>query len=657
MLSTRAKRRGAWRRAPPLARPRSAGGLLAALFGPLGEEGDWARPFDPSARWPPGINAVLPGNAEFDRRIAPRSLRILTVNMHGRPLDVSAATRHALDLGVGRIPRSGTATGAAGAGKGGAGKEGAGKEGEGKGGASFLAGDAGAHGDHAACDDEWALSNAQDRRMRAFFEWLDALGPEVYPHVLCFQEIMWTRMIDIAVPELAKRGFVSHPSIALENDRGRRDTWPPRMGSGLGVYVRRDQGLQVVAGGRVVFDGRLGADVLVDKGFKWALVRCRARALLAHLARPAAPSAARPAGPAGPAGPESRAEERAAAARGEVYFLVATCHPQAYNQLYAEPAPGEPGTVAVLRRLVRLGFDLQGGFPDAIVSAHEAQFAQLATSLEEVVAALPPAQKPLRLFVGADFNVNRYAAAPESAQEGDPATAWTPRVSREFAAVCAALAAVPPRLLREPDVFSRRQPRLATPHGGRFTWDASGNSLAEPLVPGQPRSFALIDGVLASSLGGLRQPAYIDNRAIAMRLARPVPELSPFWSRSCFVWRRARRGARSSYDPVNRVIAERLALGRAQRSALKRAWRAGRPPDEKEPAPGEAAGSGRAWEAFVLAAPYEASSQLWKGLEFYGYRWADLNALRVPLRVGDPHPFRMIEDVTDHHALLARVIL
>jgi hypothetical protein len=61
----------------------------------------------------------------------------------------------------------------------------------------------------------------------------------------------------------------------------------------------------------------------------------------------------------------------------------------------------------------------------------------------------------------------------------------------------------------------------------------------------------------------------------------------------------------------------------------------------------------------VRSAPDETSSQVWKGLEFYGLAATDLHAAAETrgLRVGDPHPFRMLTDVSDHHAVLARIRL
>jgi hypothetical protein len=551
----------------------------------------WTRPFD---RVPETLQPTQPalGSLEWDVRNAGGLLRILTVNMHGRPVDVAQSWM----FGNLKIDS----------------EEAAIKQQNG--------------GMHLDCDDEWTLFNSQDRRMRAFFEWLDGLPPHVAPHILCFQEIMWGPMIDIAEVALKKRGWITLASISLDVDRGCRTCVPPRMGSGLGIYVRTSAALDVVEGDKLIFDHKLGADWLVEKGFKWALVRCRNKQLLGR---------------------------HAVATKGEGYFVVITCHPQAYNQLYTEVAPGESWFVGFMRKLTRFDFDWRGGFPFAIANAHKKQYQQIADYVRDEI--LPRSLKRtnylLGTFLAADLNVNRYAVTPESSEESCPNHAATPHLSREFAAVLKTGSCKAPKLLLEP------VRELQPPNGGRFTWDASQNTIARPLIPSGSRSLAWIDSVMSCNFGvapeTLGTPVYVDNRALAMRLPKPIPEISPFWTSRCYSWRKQFANARTSYNMVNTEINKRLTLGFAQLRHLRSIFQLNPTPQAT------AAERVQRWKELVLGAPERLSSQLWKGAAHYGFMPNDLYVMRETkhLKIGLPHPFRMLSDVSDHHAVLARIIL
>lgn len=546
----------------------------------------WSRPFDKVG---PSVQQTQPllGSLQWDVENAGGLLRILTVNMHGRPVDVGQSWL----FGNLKIDS----------------EEAAIKQQKG--------------GMHLDCDDEWTLFNSQDRRMRGFFEWLDSLPPHVAPHILCFQEIMWGPMIDIAESALKKRGFTTLASIGLDIDRGCRTCVPPRMGSGLGIYVKASAQLDVVDGDKLIFDHKLGADWLVEKGFKWALVRCRNKQLLGR---------------------------HTVATKGEGYFVVITCHPQAYNQLYTEVAPGESWFVGFMRKLTRLDFDLRGGFPFAVAKAHKHQYQQIASHVRDEIVprSLKRTSFLLGAFLAADLNVNRYAVTPESGEESCVSHATTPELSREFAAVLKTGSCATPKLLVEPIAY------LQPPNGGRFTWDAAQNSIARPLIPSGSRSLAWIDSVMSCTFGSVDAiglPLYVDNRALAMRLPRPVPEISPFWTSRCYSWRKQFADARTSYNLVNTEINKRLALGQRQRHHLLGIFRLSPVADQTM----------ERWKQLVLKAPERLSSQLWKGVEHYGFLPNDLYVLRETkhLKIGQPHPFRMLADVSDHHAVLARIRL
>jgi hypothetical protein len=205
----------------------------------------------------------------------------------------------------------------------------------------------------------------------------------------------------------------------------------------------------------------------------------------------------------------------------------------------------------------------------------------------------------------------------------------------------------PPLILQEPD------PRLRS-NAGRFTWDGRYNSIAKPILPELKPAFAWIDSVMACGLGlGLdddvvQNVRYIDNRSIAMRLPVPVPEIAPFWTSKCTRWRNQHSSHHPSYSALNRHIHRRLLIGHHQLTRLQAMY-----------AHQKQQGNATSWADFVKAAPFAISSQLWKGAAFYGLRTDDLHVLKETshLKIGDPHPFRMLSDVTDHHAVLSRILL
>jgi hypothetical protein len=559
------------------------------------DEDLWSRPFEAYTK---NIPSLPESNREWDESNASNLLRILTINMHGRPVDLAQGP-------LKRLSQTNAAT------------------------------------SNLLCDDEYHLANAQERRMRGLFEWLDALPAHARPHVLCLQEVIWLPIVIIAERELARRGFVTLPHLSLAVDKGCGTCFPPRAGSGLGVYVQAAAGLEIVDGGQFVFNGRIGTDWLIDKGLKWAAVHCTNPKLCG-------------------------------AKKGTTtgVMLVATLHPQAYNELGAESPPGEGWATSALRKVATVDFRLRGGFPNAIAIAHRKQYAQAAKYLRET--ALPRVQRCaqergasiLGVFVGGDFNVNRYAATPGSPVESDPRKSLAAGLSREFRAALQTLGC------RQPTIVREQHAHMAAPFGGRFTWDGISNSLAAQVVSTMAPAVGWIDSVLKCDLDNKSNktdsspPLYMDNRVVRMRLSQPCPELAPFWLSPCRRWReralaQGSAGTRASpYAAANFDINERLRLGwnqllRLAASFLITTSNAGEVNDQKVLE--LVCGAREDWAEFVIKAPYTASSQMWKGLDHYGLRSTDLYAASAaPIPIGAPHPFRMIHDVSDHYGVLAR---
>jgi hypothetical protein len=487
----------------------------------------------------------------------------------------------------------------------------------------------------APCSEEYNLQQSQELRMRQILNWLDSLHPaSLRPHVICFQELMCEWMRAIADDGLRARGYETHKAIDPASDNGCQSAFcfPPRAGSGLAIYVHRRSGLKIVDAGREIFEMRIGLDHLSEKGFAWALV-CSSNPLL-----------------------------------GRGHFVVMTCHPQAFMRLQIAPQNGaglgdEAWWARVLRWFASVEQSAMGGYPISITRAHEAQFAQMGAFIRHTLLKKLRKQHSchdlLGLFIAGDMNVNRYAAAPDSAAESDePRGAASRCCSREFTNMLRALDCDDPPIVIEP-----------TPHVSvrtPFTWNTRENDLARGVVHDRP-AYAWIDYVLSyRGSSAVPKPLYMDQRPLAVRAVRPYPELSRFWHFGCTKARSqyahailaehgrgpASRSRRvKSCVAANKQYAARLRLGHLQLEMIRRRFRAGM-------------SAGMSWEQFVQAQPYHLSSQVWKGAQWYGFDPSDHNLRDSafepeyhPRWIGQPHSYRMCKHLSDHHAVLARIRL
>lgn len=502
---------------------------------------------------------------EWDQKNANRLLRILNMNMHGRPVNLI----NDLNKGV-------------------------------------------------ECDPEYHVANGQERRMRGFFEWLDRLAADSKPHVLCFQEIMWKRIIVIAERELKLRGYECLPSISLSKDLGCDNCLIPKTGSGLGIYIDVKSGLKMVNGGGFRFNNVLGTDILTNKGMKWALIFSSAL---------------------------------------NVYFIVVTMHPQAYQELRPDAAPNESLKTWFLRKVVSVKLQWMGGYPLAVTTVHEEQYTQVGNFLKRKLVPICKkllGNKLVGLFVSADLNINMYATEPDSMEESDPLS-YQRGISREFALALKTLGMDQPAIIKD---------RLnVTPKGGLYTWNTADNLLARPLGILKRPQFGWIDSVLYANekIYGIPAPLYMDNRALAVRTSAPFPELSEFWTTRCS---RVRRNWLTDpfvdderveeYKLANNAKHQRLELGRKQFEATVEEY--------KRLYPAESYDTGLfatdEWRDLILNSPFEKTSQLWKGLDFYRILKTDFGAEKLEsIPIGQPQGFNLIQDVSDHMAVLARILL
>jgi hypothetical protein len=528
----------------------------------------------------------LPVRAEWPTQ---RTLRIITFNLNGRPPGLGSAL-------------SGTETKS--------------ESGEPIGG-------------WGSCESAHHLATSATARGRGFLRWLDTLPPDLYPHCLCLQELMWDKLANTISDELERRGWKTMNAVDPRQDQGCAGGTPtcfvPQAGSGLALFVHEPAGFNMIESGGFAFQNRLGVDRLARKGFRWASVLIRSPSLLGL-----------------PPGPLFKASDPRCG-----LMLLATIHPQAYMAL-ARPGPlaqSSEGNLGYhLRRVANSEIDSLGGYPLSVAKIHELQFQEVADHLQNV--ALPAAisknnkNRFVGAFIGGDFNVNRWATRPGSEEERDVNTAAL-GCSTELRNVLTTLDAVAPQLVTEPE-----DSPFYPGNRGRFSWDGILNSCARPLTPLEKPALGWIDyvmflrpsrakGIWSSWLGRNALPLRADNRALVARLDPPCPELAPlFGSPVCahvrsLLLKLPLLPILSDNEEERKEEAswrrEYAVLNRLRNSRLKQEGR---------------------------------SNQLWQGLASYAMRDEDPDADSAKdLRIGQPHPFRSFSDVSDHHPVLGRFIL
>ena len=145
----------------------------------------------------------------------------------------------------------------------------------------------------------------------------------------------------------------------------------------------------------------------------------------------------------------------------------------------------------------------------------------------------------ITIFAG-DFNINRYATLPDSADEKNADKA-NMCCSNEFIQAEHILNAVQPPLTVDPtvenwyggtsnvatftrDLLDKSIPLPIPGHGGVYTWDGSENTITQN--PLWPPSFQMIDFIMVSNSG--HTPAYMDNRVVRL----PTKDVIPWISRA-----------------------------------------------------------------------------------------------------------------------------
>ena len=498
------------------------------------------------------------------------------------------------------------------------------------------------------CDPESHCANSQEHRFRALFQWIEKCPEYNIPHIFCLQEVLWAPLIEYTDKSFQKYGYHTHANISLLTDQGCNVCVPPRCGSGLGIYVSEKHHLKIVDGDRMVFSDRLGTDKLSEKGVKWALVEC--------------------------SNPKFISQNHKKIQK--IFFVVLTLHTQPYDHLAADSSPHENWLTWFVRKIVQWEIQYYGGFPFSTVEMHIKQFREIRDYIHNTIMVRCrdylnkekiPLQRLVGFFSGGDFNVNRYAVKPGSKEEKDREKAFTEYESREFVAMCQSLNSQLPRVLIEPTV------ELRSKEEGKYTWDTVNNTLGRD---DKAAEYAWLDSILYMKKYGFKTPKYMDNRVIAIRLA-PFPEISPFYLSKCVRSRsydlvkhgkdmNSKRA--KSYIIANQAILQRLKIGQQQHYKILQSFQLKKNRiildfnmqlEEKNDENLLQQIIEKEWINHVRSTPYKDSSQIWKGIEFYGFQISDKHAKEVNqnFKIGEPHSFKMLHDMSDHYAVMSRIIL
>lgn len=451
------------------------------------------------------------------------------------------------------------------------------------------------------CYPDYHVYNSHELRVRGFVKWLQMLPATLQPNILCFQELMWLPCTEYLSAELEKLGFTTGVDIDPLCPKNQGTTIPisatqkfKRAGSGLAIYYK-DSLFELVSSGTEMFTDRLGADYLCEKGYLWVVLKD---------------------------------------VKQKVMFSVLTLHPQAYVKISAQSPPCENKMVSQLRQVAVQQMEKMGGYPKCIEMVHRSQFDQIVKTLSVIQNTTP------NIIITGDFNVNSYQAAAGSKEEQQPDTAKLgDNKNQEFMNVLQILHAQTVPFAKCVDESKQIC----------FTWDPASNEFAKSLDSKSPSVYQKIDHTVILPNNKF---AYIDQQIVPLPL-RPFPELDLFWSEVCKDVRKNQ--GRDPENDINRLMNQRLMLGLIQRKkAIDNATQ------EQQTNP-------QAWIAYIQSLPFKESSQLWKGFDYYQFQTAPTPTTSIDFgvkqfqsyrdlhyKIGDPHPFPMYNQVSDHHGLMTR---
>ena len=452
------------------------------------------------------------------------------------------------------------------------------------------------------CYPEYHVYNSNEVRVRGFVKWLMSIPNKSQPDILCFQELMWLPTTEYLSSQLEKLGYTTGINIdpLSPDNQGSTVQLSPtakfkRAGSGLAIYYK-DSKLTLLKSGKAMFDKRLGADYLCEKGYMWCVFRTSSPS--AHI------------------------------------FAVLTLHPQAYVNIATQGPPCENPMVGKLRLMAVEQMKSLGGYPRCIEAVHMAQFAQIAQTVKELQQ-----NETKNIIITGDYNVNSFLPEIDSKEEQNPKTATEgENNNREFKLV--------EGILQAQSVPSAQGQTF------KLTWDPSINLFCRSLDPRQPSVYQKIDHTMTTKGSAF---SYVDQQIVPLSFQQlsfqPFPELDLFWTDICGA---IRAGSGPSLSYPNQLMKDRITQGMIQK---QKALQSATSEQKNDPVQ---------WALYIQSLPFEKSSQLWKGLEFYGFLTEatlteskdfairQFQSLLTRYKIGDPHPFRMLAEVSDHAALITR---
>lgn len=440
----------------------------------------------------------------------------------------------------------------------------------------------------ADCDPEYQVYNSHERRARGFIQSLEILQHQ--PDILCLQELMWSPMIVLIDDALQALGYATH-SIIHPLAKANKGT-PTLAASGLAIYVKTSR-LKIEHSGIQTFNTRIGLDHLSRKGLIWAYLR-----------------------------PQDNNKP----------FIVMTLHPQAYVQVSSTSPPcGESEMASGLRDLLRMEKLFYGGYPKVIETVHKDQIDDIASILALLKQKFSKHIQNRILLVG-DWNINSYA--PRTGYDLDEQDYYTAQKGDSQNAEYRSLLIHTLHLKAGKRLNAQEYPFSWDPRKIVFARDQGGDS---PVYQNIDHAFLLRADTNAS----------LTERLLPLYL-KPFPELGAFWSFSSHKCRMRltsmqEEKGEEGYKAIIIASQRRISFGQLQRKKALKKWTE------------EGEGKRQTWEEFVLALPYRESSQLWKGFAFYEIQDTDVGAIWMqkhePLEIGQIHPYRMLNAVSDHMAL------
>jgi hypothetical protein len=447
------------------------------------------------------------------------------------------------------------------------------------------------------CEPEYHLMNANAGRVHAFLKKLPSLNIDI----LCFQELMDYPLVEVLCGKLEQMGYSTHENIDPRNPKNQGQPKQHVAPSGLAIFVRDKALFEIVSGHQQTFENRIGVDVLALKGFMWLI--CKHKLF-------------------------------------QTEFVVMTLHPQAYCKLSSTSPPCEGKEVSFLRQQVLMQVEKMGGWAAAIESTHIKQFTQIQnTIIKEKLNTKP-------IFLLGDFNVNSYFPEPFSPeeQEKDNYLEEQKGVGREWKHL----------LENQLKGFEPLKNR-----GEPYSWNGGANWFAKGIGADKP-VYQKIDHCL------LYQPKtkiFLAEEQI-LPISCMVPELSPFWLPECVQNRKAtypgvyeysqqmeKRGFIQCYNALKSFLKKHKVVMEKKHIKTVENLREILNILQQKPKTWEA------WLSFVKELPSGVSVQLWKGRVYETIKDESLKSYLQTLKNGSPHPFRMMNQVSDHAALFVNVVL